>query len=41
VLKSIPVVIIDVMRAMETTALFVLDVVQIYDEEKVLYPETA
>lgn len=38
-LKSIPVVIIGVMRAIETTALFVLDVVQIYNEEEVLCPE--
>lgn len=39
-LKSIPVVIIGVMRATETTALFVLDVVQIYHEEEVGRPES-
>lgn len=38
-LKSIPVVIIGVMRAIETTSLFVLAVVQIYNEEEVLCPE--
>lgn len=38
-LKSIPVVIIGVMRAIETKALFVLDVVWIYNEEEVVCPE--
>lgn len=40
-LKSVPGVIIGVMRATETTALFVLDVVQIYHEEEVVCPESA
>lgn len=37
-LKSIPVVIIGVVRSIETTALFVLDVVQIHKEKEVLCP---
>lgn len=37
--KSIPDVIIGVMRGIETTTLFVLDVVQIYKEEEVFCPE--
>lgn len=38
-LRSIPVAIIGVTRAIETTALFVLAVVQIYNEKEVLCPE--
>lgn len=38
-LKSIPVVIIDVLRAVETTALFVFNVVWLYNEEEVVCPE--